>query len=379
MYSFLATRRDQSGSALTLVIIFSAIAGVLAAAMSSQLLSMLRVNEVHGIKERLSEHIANFSTCISDGPSWASTVADTGNPAAIRCMTSPSGCTNGARAKIRLSLKSPEPGGGHFCVPGYDPLKPTAGFSRVGEVCDTYSAAGSDTCPYRIELNWRAHCISGAATCADPIEIVVGTVSFAPGSGGGIAPKVGDGMVRADFPNQQTFAVLRGVGGEYAPVILSEARPAGEFVGACIKGEWIRRRMSRVDSDLGFYSQINPDGSFRLAQGTYICRISVPGYLVGGHIARLRNYSEGGRILIWGSSEYSPEAIGYAQSRSVGYGQFTLNAAGNLGLEHICTNRPIDPAIHDLSLGVPSGAALPIAPAPQEVYSVVSCTRLEEG
>jgi len=368
-------RAAEAGSALLMVMVLCTVVGIAGVAIFTALEPMFGFEENRFLKSKMLERIETFKNCISDGTSWAYTVNDPSNPAAIRCLNSAQGCAV-STAKIRLVSGEPEPNGGHYCVPGYDPLQPGMGFSFSGEVCNTFSASGNPLCPYRMEFNWMAYCLGGVAPCARPLEIVVGTVSFSPGSRRLRELKLGDGMVRDGFKGVQSYAVMRGLNSNFTPIVLQETQPPGVAAGHCPAGVVMIRKINTVQADFGFYADVRPDGTFVLASGHYVCRISAPGFLVGGHSIQLRNKTDANRLLIWGGAEYAPDGIGYAQTRSVASGQFRLTTASVLAIEQICTTEAVDPAMRPLTAGVPTAFETTPALTAREVYATLNCNRV---
>lgn len=331
----------------------------------------IRTKALQQTRGQMREHVRNFRTCIQDPGSWSVTVKDPKNPKAIRCVLGGAGCESGKRTKIRLwSAGRVE----ELCVPGYDPLDPSHGFTEAGTLCRRFRPEGNSSCPYRIEFDWMPFCPNGATHCESPIEVVVASVIHNPGKSiAGFPIKFGDGMVRSGFENVQTWAEVRGRDIHRNPLVLMETKPPGAPGGACAAGSFTQRKLNFIQGDLGFVvARVDSsNGSVVLLPGTYECRISAPAYLVGRHAVVLRNLNTG-RNLVRGSNEYSPDFVGYTQSRSTGSRRFELKEPTAVGLFHFCEQAPKDPEAASLSLGVPTGFL-------DEVYGVVSCSYISES
>lgn len=100
---------------------------------------------------------------------WAKVVKDARN-VSMECLRSGTPCTidgsdmGAPLASVPLVLLQPD---GRLL---FDATKATQGLTPQGDLCDTFSSAGNDACPFRFELNWSALCSPGS--CTNP-QIVV--------------------------------------------------------------------------------------------------------------------------------------------------------------------------------------------------------------
>lgn len=410
---------SQQGSVLVPILILATIMAVVFAGVGSMVFSTLKSRLARASKGALNDIIINFEECIIDGPSWALSLADSSLAADT---------TADVKKKLRL-LEAPIPGGGkNLCgtkrnpttmaVEGleYDSNIATAGFTVDGQVCNTYSDAGSDGCPYHFDF-YRVLSCNGPATCSEPTETVLITIKFHAGPKATVsALNLGDNFVRPG--KDQTIAVTRSsanrrnamnwtavplypTGGKIAsmttailalagqvqalgsrlPVVLIELETTGKGggdAGACNSAVGIARNLNLVQSDPGLVGSAN-SGVITLTAGVYECSISVPGFMVGHFHAIMQQTSAPKGIVVQGSDEYSPRYGSLGQARSTGSGRFVVSATSTFEVRQFCTDAPVDPSpnpnmfnIKNLGLGFPSGM-------PPDVYSIVNCQTYYRG
>ena len=151
--------------------------------------------------------------------------------------------------------------------------------------------------------------------------------------------------LRVQFPDQQAYknwqewaAELNQVlsrmitptpSDQYPIVTLKDIKGQGTIGGASIAGRQVR--VLNTEYDPVGACLLFPDNSFTLVKGRYLCRISVPGYAVGLHKARLWNMSDA-VIALEGTSEYSP--AGGAQTHSWIMGVIEPKSATAYRVEH---------------------------------------------
>lgn len=373
LYTMASPKRalqSQSGSVFIPLIIVGTIIAILFVSALSLLQPILKSKLGSNLKGSLRSTMSTFRQCVHEGASWAATLYDNGNPAGIRCSMSPTGCTNNAIVRnIRLHAVG-YTGDPRLCVPGYDPLQPSNGFSPSGAPCNRFSTASpTDACPYRVEFHLITRCPNGAATCTSPIEEVVTEVKTSRQSESVEIFNFSDGINRAPNFGPQSFAIIRGTNADSLPMVLLEKRPAATAGGTCPAGGSTRRMLNHIQSDPGLYASVDPSsGIFTLKRGTYDCTISVPGYNVGSFRGSLINMSTG-TVAIEGTSEYSSDVVGMAQARSTGERRIELTADSSFELVQYCSESA-PPPTSLMAMGVPAGYG-------QEVYAVVMCMALD--
>ncbi len=114
------------------------------------------------------------------------TLAHADNAAAFACLNSGGDC-NGATGTI--DLVSFDPVSGTDSKLDYTSSAATRGFNARGEICNTFTLAGNDDCPYKYNVTWAAYCpgnhnINGAASaearCFNPLVEIRAQLQFAP-------------------------------------------------------------------------------------------------------------------------------------------------------------------------------------------------------
>lgn len=105
--------------------------------------------------------------------------------------------------------------------------------------------------------------------------------------------------------------------------------------GTFTLGAWRKRDITEELVDTGSICSIATN-QITLAAGTYRCLISAPAYRVAAHQARLWDTSNGGALLVLGTTEVAGDAA-YSITRSWISGRFTLAAESVLEVQHYCT------------------------------------------
>lgn len=117
---------------------------------------------------------------IKNEEAWLKTVDGPLNTSGMSCLKNSTPCTaDGSPAGTPITDRS-------FAIYDsqgeliYDGTSATAGLTKMGELCSTYSPLGSDTCPFRYDLTWSAKCEPGA--CVNPVIFVSARLRYSPGS-----------------------------------------------------------------------------------------------------------------------------------------------------------------------------------------------------
>jgi len=116
---------------------------------------------------------------------------------------------------------------------------------------------------------------------------------------------------------------------------LQDQKTSGTDGGTFSGGAWRTRTLNtKVTDDVGISLASN---QFTLPVGTYFIYATAPGGVVGGHVLKLRNFTDSSDIL-FGTTEYSDPGTGQNYSRSIVSGRFTLSGTKTLEMDHRCTN-----------------------------------------
>jgi len=121
-------------------------------------------------------------------------------------------------------------------------------------------------------------------------------------------------------------------------VVLSEQQTSGTNGGTFTSGAWRTRTLntlSKESSDIGWVS-LNSN-QFTLQPGRYEIEARAPALACAGHLAKLRNITDGMDSLM-GSSTYNNNTTQYSQNDSVIVGTLILTAAKTFEIQHQCTN-----------------------------------------
>lgn len=345
------------GLAILSVIIF------MAASIVTPLMNLRNhVDSVSGL------HMASayLRECIKNDQAWLATVMDPANDS-MRCLRDHTLCNPAAIVppasyiKMKASLDADD-----NCLPGFD-TKPsasnTSGLNKAGEPCTGFSSAGNDQCPFRYNVYWTATCPNGETRCLNPVirvnaDMVTGTTDTRNS--------------KAMDLNRYAVRAVRGRGDMARQFVLYESTPPGMVPGngRCSPGGVYRSFQFGNKVDPGNYvRKVNSTtGAILLEPGIYSCQISVPSYLAGSHAARLVDFKTR-RVLLLGTSEFSPDFRGYTQTRSMIYGSFTLTSPTNVAVAHYCHSTPFDPTVNKFTLGRPMVMGL-------EIYSIMQCSVL---
>lgn len=142
-----------------------------------------------------------------------------------------------------------------------------------------------------------------------------------------------------------------------------DQQTSGTNGGTFTSGAWQTRTLNTLTDPNGIASL----GSNRvtLPAGSYRAIVSAPAYRVNGHKCRLQNITAGTTLDV-GTSEYSPNAVDSATSRSIINTRFTLASASAIEVQHQCTTTQAT-----TGFGLPTSIAT-IA----EIYTVVEFMRL---
>lgn len=117
------------------------------------------------IRQTIFENLRN-ATAI------ANTIAHPTNAAVFACVNSGTDCT-GAGGQINLY------DAGNNLVRGVARTgAATDGFTANGQICNAFTAAGNDECPYQYVVSWAPRCPAGA--CVNPLVKFAANLDFKP-------------------------------------------------------------------------------------------------------------------------------------------------------------------------------------------------------
>lgn len=109
--------------------------------------------------EWLEQYRAELMRALQDETAWAQMIADPANTG-FDCLRTHSDCTAVSTTPERILVKDRD---GRVIS---DTSQPTSGFDVRGQPCTTFDGVnGSDQCPYRVGVSWRAFC---AINCVNP-------------------------------------------------------------------------------------------------------------------------------------------------------------------------------------------------------------------
>lgn len=122
----------------------------------------------------------------------------------------------------------------------------------------------------------------------------------------------------------------------YEYVHVNETQPSGTAGGTFTAGSWQTRTLNTEVSDAG--NNIYISGSvITLQPGTYIAKISCPGYSVNRHQARLFDTLTSSVVLNGTPMyAYTNGSTNYGENRSEIVGKFTISVASTLIIQHQC-------------------------------------------
>jgi hypothetical protein len=145
-------------------------------------------------------------------------------------------------------------------------------------------------------------------------------------------------------------------------VLVEDQKSSGTAAGTFTSGAWRTRTLNTLVADTGSIASL-ASNRVTLPQGTYRCYISAPAAQVDNHQLRLQNITAG-TTLLTGTSEYSGDIAGNAQTRSIIAGRFTLGASSALEVQHQCKTT---------STHAGTGAMGAAASFGTEIYAVFEC------
>lgn len=164
-------RRDERGFNLINILVAAGVAIALIAGTKlwfsyreheTVMKAMLRQSK------QIRERIENL---MNNDDAWRATMMASENQADMACLRRHDPCPHKASV---LSLRD------NANRLAFDPHTVANGISAEGNLCGSFSEAGNDGCPFRLDLTWEPNC---SAACADPDAVVLrGHLKFRPGS-----------------------------------------------------------------------------------------------------------------------------------------------------------------------------------------------------
>ena len=105
--------------------------------------------------------------------------------------------------------------------------------------------------------------------------------------------------------------------------------------GTFTSGAWRTRDLNTEQSDTGNHASV-ASNQITLAAGTYIAKISCPGWAVLAHKAKLYNVTDASDVLFGTSSYATLGSAAYGIDRSVISGKFTIATSKVFEVQHMC-------------------------------------------
>jgi len=142
---------------------------------------------------------------------------------------------------------------------------------------------------------------------------------------------------------------------------IKEIRPTTVSGGTFTSGAWRQRVLNNLTGDPSFVSLNN--NQFTLVKGTYVIEADVPGFRVGGHKAKLFNYSDGVDSLL-GTNLYANLSPGGGTYSKI-IGEVRISSSKTFEIQHRC-----DTTYASFGFGYPTSFGL------EEVYTIIKITKL---
>ena len=154
----------------------------------------------------------------------------------------------------------------------------------------------------------------------------------------------GDHAVKANLAVTGNAKINGGLDGPYLEVI--DQKTGASAGGAFTQGDWRTRDLTNtVHNDFAtsvtLAASAGDGGDVTLPPGVYYCEISTPAFSCDEHVARLAdvtdNPAQTGDTVVLGTSEFSANASGSDQTRSLITGRFSVTAQRTLEIQHRCS------------------------------------------
>lgn len=328
--------------------------------MSNESMERIRI---HSTLTDVSQDIRDY---IVDDVSWDNTVKDIEN-VSMECLRTGVDCS-GQTVPSMLKLITTNN------LLYYNAIPVTSGFTVDGILCNSYSSAGNNDCPIRVELMWNAVC--SALKCVNPDIFISVNFIYNPDPNSKRANLVNTSVynftfLRRDNSIHDDLLVI------YLHPVVDPATPGpkpGE--GNCSPGDWTARRLNRVVYDKGsnvsLVSALVTNTRFQLKGGIYRCSLRAQAYDTGE--SRLRLYNVTAATLQAESPSYYT-----GEERSVELEietNLVLNQDTIFELQQYCERTGGQP--HQFDFGVPittPGGFYTQSEA--QIFTVVDCTRIK--
>ena len=219
------------------------------------------------------------------------------------------------------------------------------------------------------DLQWRATCLNGSATCVSPNIEVRGTAKYSS-----TVMLFGGSL---NFAKYDINVSRGGASVRQDPVVISYVETDGTGEAGLCESAWIMRSLNTIVAD-GASNVVSLAGNkFTLAAGTYSCTISSPAYKVGTNKTRL--VSDAGTAI---GARYSSAAMASTRdgsSTAIIQTVIDLDVDTRMYVEHTCEDKPSDGPIgspnNDFSLGRPVADGNAGNFAAGVTYTTVNCVR----
>jgi Tfp pilus assembly protein PilW len=166
--------RSSQGSVMVQVLIAAAVSILVVLAIAQMSVQMARFESHSQVKLTLFEIRNNLLSTLLNDVAWTNTINHADNTAAVKavCLTETNGDTPPA-------IDCSGAGGALTLVDGSNVVEiaavaPTSGFTRRGEVCNTFNAVnGNSQCPIHIDVRWDTECSAPCNMRVPPLKVSV--------------------------------------------------------------------------------------------------------------------------------------------------------------------------------------------------------------
>lgn len=337
------------------IVVVLGIVALMGVGTTALLQSLISLGKKSQIKAALFELKEQMIQVMKDDDSWQRTIASGTNPGLNCAMpTNLIGCATGT------TVNNPR----FFDRVGnifYRGDVATAGWTYNGETCNTWSAAGNNSCPIRYDITLTFDCGTRNSPCRRPNVIVAGTLNFSPASLDTVTGTLNLGDFGINFQRKADVTL------EPTVIIFQDEFPGGGAAcadnptnfcgGACTPGGWQVRKLNRVLKDQG--QNINSvnftANTFELKPGVYDCTIRASAFeATTGYKVRLLSQTSGASFDI--GSGYSGTQTSTSTEGTV---HMEFNGNETFVVEHYCSPgtipSPFNMGIPALTYGATSG------------------------
>lgn len=163
---------NKKGMTLTQVMIMMGIISAFSVAIMSLMENQRKIQHEMNLKTSLTTIRQNMMGTIGNFQAWAQTKS---RNAGMTCTSQNQNFCRASQTQ-RMMFALYDSSGAIV----YDARVPTNGFTSSGQRCNTYSAAGNDACPVRVDIEWRSACLT--SNCVGSEDFVTMTFRYSPRS-----------------------------------------------------------------------------------------------------------------------------------------------------------------------------------------------------